>query len=162
MAPGQLQRVAQPQPLVQSRDRRLRPEDLPQLGAASCVPFPGNIIPTTRLSPNGVAIMSAYPQPTPGYLVGTQNWVAQAAHPYNQRKGTLNIDILATDKQRISGRRSEAPTSSTSRSTRDPAKPENTSTARTRRTPCPGSGRSARRWSTRRAQPSASTTSTSR
>ena len=52
--------------------------------------------------------MSAYPQPTPGYLVGTQNWVAQAAHPYNQRKGTLNIDILATDKQRISGRRSEA------------------------------------------------------
>ena len=40
--------------------------------------------------------------------MGTQNWVAQAAHPYNQRKGTLNIDILATDKQRISGRRSEA------------------------------------------------------
>ena len=52
--------------------------------------------------------MSAYPQPTPGYLLGTQNWVAQAAHPYNQRKGTLNVDILATDKQRISGRRSEA------------------------------------------------------
>ena len=55
-----------------------------------------------------MAILTAYPQPTPGYLLGTQNWVAQAAHPYNQRKGTLNVDILATDKQRISGRRSEA------------------------------------------------------
>jgi hypothetical protein len=78
------------------------------LGAASCVPFPGNIIPTTRLSPNGIGIISAYPAPTPGYLVGTQNWVAQAAHPYNQRKDTLSIDILASDKQHISGRHSGA------------------------------------------------------
>jgi len=60
------------------------------------------------LSHNGLAIMSAYPLPTPGYLVGTQNWVAQAAHPYNQRKDTLSIDILATEKQRISGRRSDS------------------------------------------------------
>ena len=84
------------------------PSSCPSLGAASCVPFPGNVIPAARLSANGSAIMSAYPQPTAGYLVGTQNWVAQAAHPYNQRKGILNIDILATDKQHISGRRSEA------------------------------------------------------
>jgi hypothetical protein len=84
------------------------PATCPSLGAASCTPFPGNIIPTTQLSSNGLGIMSAYPQPTSGYLVGTQNWLAQAAHPYNQRKETLNIDILATDKQRISGRRSDA------------------------------------------------------
>ncbi len=84
------------------------PATCPKLGASSCNPFPGNIIPASELSHNGAAIMSAYPLPTPGYLVGTQNWVAQAAHPYNQRKDTLNIDILATDKQRIQARRQNA------------------------------------------------------
>jgi hypothetical protein len=84
------------------------PRTCSKVGAATCTPFPGNIIPTSQLSPNGVGILSAYPAATAGYLVGTQNWVAQAAHPYNQRKDTLNIDILATDKQHISGRRSNA------------------------------------------------------
>ncbi len=84
------------------------PKSCPSVGAASCAPFPNNVIPTNQLSPNGVGIMSAYPAATPGYLQGTQNWIAQAAHPYNQRKDTLNIDILATDKQRITGRRSDA------------------------------------------------------
>ena len=84
------------------------PATCPSLGASSCVPFANNMIPATRLSPNGIAIIDAYPAPTPGYLQGTQNWIAQAAHPYNQRKDTLNIDIMATDKQRISGRRQQA------------------------------------------------------
>ena len=84
------------------------PKSCPTVGAASCVPFPNNIIPTSQLSPNGIGILSAYPIATPNYLQGTQNWIAQAAHPYNQRKDTLNIDILATDKMRISGRRSDA------------------------------------------------------
>lgn len=84
------------------------PATCPSLGASSCVPFANNMIPATRLSPNGIAIIDAYPAPTPGYLQGTQNWIAQAAHPYNQRKDTLNIDIMATDKQRISGHRQQA------------------------------------------------------
>lgn len=84
------------------------PKTCPTLGAASCSPFPNSIIPQSQQSPNGMGIISAYPAPTPGFLQGNQNWVAQAAHPYNQRKDTLNIDILATDKQRISGRRSNA------------------------------------------------------
>ncbi len=84
------------------------PKSCPTVGAASCVPVPNNIIPTSQLSPNGIGILSAYPIATPNYLQGTQNWIAQAAHPYNQRKDTLNIDILATDKMRISGRRSDA------------------------------------------------------
>ena len=84
------------------------PTTCPTLGAASCMPFPGNIIPTTRLSPNGIAIMSAYPAPTPGFLTGTQNWIAQAAHPINQRKGTVNIDLQPNEKNRISGRRTDA------------------------------------------------------
>ena len=29
-------------------------------------PFPGNIIPANRLSPNGLALLSTYPSPTPG------------------------------------------------------------------------------------------------
>ena len=60
-------------------------------------PFPNNIIPANRLSPNGLAIMSVYPTPTPGFLQGTQNWIAQAAHPINQRKGTMNGDFLLTE-----------------------------------------------------------------
>ncbi len=108
MAQGNFSELLSPNPWYKTGTAVYDPKTCPSLGASSCVPFPNNIIPTTRLSPNGVAILSAYPQPTAGYLVGTQNWVAQAAHPYNQRKGTLNIDILATDKQRISGRRSEA------------------------------------------------------
>ena len=53
-------------------------------------PFPGNIIPTNRLSPNGIAIMNLYPLPTPGYRQGTQNLLqtsdndagsAQGQHP---------------------------------------------------------------------------------
>jgi hypothetical protein len=80
------------------------PKTCPSLGAAGCTPFPGNIIPASQLSPNGVAIMSAYPAPTPGYLQGTQNWLAQAAHPINQRKGTFSIDLLPTEQHHIAGR----------------------------------------------------------
>ena len=59
------------------------------------------------LSPNGVAILDAYPSATPGYLQGTQNWVAQAGHPYNQRKESLNFDILPNDKNHIAFRKSD-------------------------------------------------------
>ena len=84
------------------------PNTCPTQGAASCLPFTGNIIPASRLSPNGKAILNAYPQPVSGFAQGTSNWIAQAAHPYNQRKETLNIDILASDKHHISSRRSDA------------------------------------------------------
>jgi hypothetical protein len=81
------------------------PKTCPSLGAASCQPFPGNIIPTSRLSPNGIAIMSAYPAPTAGYLSGNQNWIAQGAHPINQRKDTWSSDYLPDPNDRISFRR---------------------------------------------------------
>ena len=84
------------------------PATCPSVGAAGCVAFPGNVIPPNQLSHNGIAILNAYPLPTPGYLQGTQNWIAQAPHPYNQRKETLSIDILAAAQQRISGRRSDS------------------------------------------------------
>jgi hypothetical protein len=74
------------------------------LGAASCVAYPNNIIPTGaagHLSPNGLAILNAYPGPTPGYLSGTQNWIGQAAHPINQRKEQINIDYVINSNHRL-------------------------------------------------------------
>ena len=48
-------------------------------GNAACQPFTGNIIPTSRLSPNGIGILSAYPSPTAGYQSGSQNWIGRGA-----------------------------------------------------------------------------------
>ena len=81
------------------------PTTCPSVGAAGCVPFPGNIVPTSRLSHNGIAILSMYPAPTAGYLSGNQNWIAAASQPENQRKETINSDILPTEKDKIQFRR---------------------------------------------------------
>lgn len=78
-----------------------------KVGNASCQPIPGNIIPASQLSPNGMAILDAYPTPTPGYLQGTQNWIAQAAQPFNQRKEVLNFDIIPNEKHHIEVRKSD-------------------------------------------------------
>jgi hypothetical protein len=83
------------------------PGTCPKLGASTCQPIPGNVIPAADLSPNGVAILNAYPGPTPGFVSGTQNWIAQAPHPYNQRKGDLNFDFLPNDRHHIAIRRSD-------------------------------------------------------
>src|SRR5262249_10172131 len=143
MRQGDFSELLNPNPWYKTGTVIYDPKTCPSLGSSSCVPFAGNIIPSNRLSPNGIAIMSAYPVATPGYLVGTQNWVAQAAHPYNQRKGTLNIDFLATENQRISGRRSESSYWSISPSIRAPAKPANILIVRIRPTRFRGYGPSA-------------------
>jgi hypothetical protein len=78
----------------------------PKLGAATCTAIPGNVIPASQLSPNGIAILNAYPTPTAGYLQGTQNWLAQAAQPINQRKDIWNLDIVPNNSNHIEVRRS--------------------------------------------------------
>jgi hypothetical protein len=55
-----------------------------------------------------MAIMNAYPAPTPGYLSGTQNWIAQAAHPINQRKQVINVDWVINDSHKLAFRRQNA------------------------------------------------------
>ena len=80
------------------------PTTCPSVGAATCVPFAGNIIPASRLSHNGLAIMNAYPAVN-GLVNGNQNWIAQASQPENQRKETINSDILPDQKDRIQFRR---------------------------------------------------------
>jgi hypothetical protein len=83
------------------------PATCPSVGAASCVPFPGNIIPQSMLSHNGQAIISVDPLPTPGYINGSNNWVAQASQPENQRKETINSDMLPSSKDRLQFRRTD-------------------------------------------------------
>jgi Carboxypeptidase regulatory-like domain/TonB-dependent Receptor Plug Domain len=108
MRQGNFSELLSPNPWYSGSHVIYDPKTCATSGAATCVPFTGNIIPTSRLSPNGVGIMNAYPTPTPGYLVGTQNWLAQAAHPINQRKGTMNFDFAPDEKDRISSRRTDA------------------------------------------------------
>ena len=84
------------------------PGTCPTTGAATCAPFPGNIIPTNQQSHNGMAIMNAYPLPVPGFQVGTTNWIAQAEHPINQRKGTEDFDVILNPKNKITARRTDA------------------------------------------------------
>ncbi|HVO98728.1 MAG TPA: carboxypeptidase regulatory-like domain-containing protein [Bryobacteraceae bacterium] len=68
------------------------------------IPFPNNVIPTSKLSVNGIGIMNLYPLPN-GLVNGNQNWIAQASQPINQRKETINSDILPSSKDRIQFRR---------------------------------------------------------
>ncbi len=82
------------------------PGTCPKLGAATCQPIPGNVIPSSSLSPNGLAILNAYPAPSPGFLTGTDNWIAQAAQPINQRKDIWNLDFIPNSSNHIELRRS--------------------------------------------------------
>ena len=69
-------------------------------------PFPGNIIPANMLSRNGLGILKAYPTPnlsTP--INGAQFFYIAAAHPQDQRKDTLSVDINLTNNQRLQFRR---------------------------------------------------------
>ncbi|MDZ4797936.1 MAG: carboxypeptidase regulatory-like domain-containing protein [Bryobacteraceae bacterium] len=54
-------------------------------------PFPGNIIPTNRLSANGVALLKAYPLSNGSF--GGNNWLKQRGGFQNQRKDTYSFDI---------------------------------------------------------------------
>ena len=81
------------------------PTTCPSVGSPSCAPFTNNIIPSSRLSKNGLAILNMYPAPTPGYLSGNQNWIAAASQPENQRKETINSDIIPGQNDKIQFRR---------------------------------------------------------
>ncbi len=70
------------------------------------VPYAGNIIPKSQLSPNGIGILNAWPKPnlaTP--INGAQYFYIAARHPQNQRKDTLSADFNLTDRQRLQFRR---------------------------------------------------------
>src|SRR5262245_12527377 len=65
-------------------------------------PFPGNIIPPGRISPNGLALLRAFPEPIPGFIgPGGINWYAERPATTDQRKDTLSIDFYPADKHQI-------------------------------------------------------------
>jgi hypothetical protein len=67
-------------------------------------PFPGNIIPANRLSPNGLALLNVYPEPTPGFQRGAENLIITSPNPRRTRKDTLRLDFLPNSSNSISFR----------------------------------------------------------
>jgi hypothetical protein len=64
--------------------------------------FQGNIIPANQLSANGLALLRAYPEPTPGFIgPGSANFTQSRPTQTNQRKDTLSIDVYPTEKHQI-------------------------------------------------------------
>jgi hypothetical protein len=66
-----------------------------------CTPFPGNIVPASRLSANGLGLLRMYPDAVPGFLQGRNNWFSSRPQPTNQRKDTLSLDYLPTANQTL-------------------------------------------------------------
>ena len=64
--------------------------------------FAGNIIPASRLSPNGVALLKIYP--SPNIVLGNQNWFAVRGAPIDQRKDSIGVDLLPSSKDSIKWR----------------------------------------------------------
>jgi hypothetical protein len=67
-------------------------------------PFPNNVIPANRLSPNGVALMNLYPTPTPGFREGSNNLIQTSDNPQDQRKDHIRLDYRATENHQFTYR----------------------------------------------------------
>jgi hypothetical protein len=61
-------------------------------------PFPGNVIPASRLSPNGIAFLRTYPTAN-GVFQGNNNFFQVRPAPRDQRKDTVSIDYNPTQNQ---------------------------------------------------------------
>ena len=70
-------------------------------------PFPGNVIPAAQLSPNGLALLKAYPEPTPGFQLGTNNAIFGSENPQDQRKDNLRFDSRLNNNNQITFRYSK-------------------------------------------------------
>ena len=68
-------------------------------GGPGC--FPGNIIPQSQLSANGVGLLTAFPNPTPNFSLGSANLLTTGINPEQQQIDSGNLDIVPTDKDYI-------------------------------------------------------------
>ena len=66
--------------------------------------FPGNVIPSERLSPNGIALLRTFPLATPGFQRGAANYISQSPNPRDTRKDTLRIDYFLGNNHQLSFR----------------------------------------------------------
>lgn len=64
-------------------------------------PFPGNVIPKSRLSPNGMAFLNAFPMPTPGFLFNNRNWTKDDVQRPRQHKETLRLDFSPSTNHQV-------------------------------------------------------------
>ena len=70
--------------------------------ALRCNPFPGNRIPTDRLSPAGLALLRLYPNPnTPNPTRDGQNWASSTTQPISTRQDLFRVDGNVTDKMNV-------------------------------------------------------------
>ena len=73
--------------------------------AATCQPFPGNVIPQARLSPAGLALMQIFPLPNnPDDPTGRRtgaNWISTPLQPVNTRQDLIRGDVNITDKMNL-------------------------------------------------------------
>lgn len=60
-----------------------------------------NVIPQNRLSPNGVGLLTAFPNPTPNFSQGSNNLLTTGTNPEQQQIDSGNLDIVPTDKDYI-------------------------------------------------------------
>jgi hypothetical protein len=67
-------------------------------------PFPNNVIPESRLSPNGTAMLGVYPLPTPGFQQGSANFTDFRPNPRDTRKDTIRVDYNLHSMHRLSFR----------------------------------------------------------
>jgi hypothetical protein len=61
-------------------------------------PFSNNVIPQSRLSPNGTALLNVFPQPN---RTGPYNYLQTGPAPQNQRKDTGSVDYYPIDNHYI-------------------------------------------------------------
>ena len=73
------------------------------------LPFPGNVIPEGRLSPQGRALLNAYPLPIAGFQQGASNWIGNPSVFNNQRKDSIKIDWVPTSTHRLAVRHTWLP-----------------------------------------------------
>jgi hypothetical protein len=65
-------------------------------------PFPNNVIPSEKLSKNGLALLRAYPEPTPQYtLSGSSNFYQERPESTDQRKDAISIDYYPRQNHQI-------------------------------------------------------------
>jgi len=67
-------------------------------------PFPDNVIPAGRLSPNGTAFLDMYPPPTPGFSQGQLNAILESDNPRDTRKDHLRVDWRLGPSHQVTGR----------------------------------------------------------
>ncbi|HXW05152.1 MAG TPA: carboxypeptidase-like regulatory domain-containing protein [Vicinamibacterales bacterium] len=68
------------------------------------LPFPNNVIPQDRLSPNGVGLMNLYPDPTPGFQQGSANLIQSSDNPQDQRKDNIRVDYRVNNNHSFNAR----------------------------------------------------------